>query len=454
MDFGRAYCRIYNEGIRILMAKKESMANNRVKALVKRVRRNNDAKALIENFASLSILKIFGFLLPLITLPYLSRVIGVAHFGDIAFAESIIVYFMTITDYGFNYTATRDLSKNRDNLQYIRALFWNVLYTKTFLFTISTIIFAIVIEGTPLFREHRLLLWFSYLSVPCYMLFPEWFFQGIEKMKYITILNLISRVFFSILIFFVIKEESDYILHPVLTAFGLLIAGILSLTIIIRKYKLFPTRVSWEDIASMLKSGRNVFISLIVPNLYSNMSIVFLQMFEGSVGTGLFSSGKKFIDLSNQVSTVFSRVFFPFLSRRPDKHRLYRKILLGITIIMGIALVIGADLLVNIFYDVAFRSSAIVVRIMSIGLLFLYMINAYGTNYLIINGKDSLNRKIVMGSSFFGFFVAFFCIKEFGYIGAACTFVIVWGTRGTITWLMAKKHQKSTKEVSQISPSN
>ena len=178
------------------------MVSGRLKSLIERVRGNQDAKTLIENFASLSILKAFGLLLPLVTLPYLSRVIGVARFGDIAFACSITIYFSEITNYGFNYTATRHLSKNRNNIQYVRVLFWNVLYTKLFLFVISTIIFAILVETIPLLREHRLLLWFTYLSVPCYMLFPEWFFQGIEKMKYITIVNIISKILFTVAIFF------------------------------------------------------------------------------------------------------------------------------------------------------------------------------------------------------------------------------------------------------------
>lgn len=418
------------------------MVSGKLKSLIDRVRGNQDARTLIENFASLSILKALGLVLPLVTLPYLSRVIGVARFGDIAFASSITVYFMTITDYGFNYTATRDLSKNRGNLQYVRELFWNVLYTKLFLFVISTIIFAILVETIPLLREHRLLLWFTYLSVPCYMLFPEWFFQGIEKMKYITIVNVISKLLFTVLIFFVIKEEADYILHPVLSAFGLLVAGVISQVIVIHKYKVLPTSISWKSILSTLKSGWNIFFSLIVPNLYTNMSTTYLKMFSGSVGAGLFTSGRTFIDLSDQVSTVFARVFFPFLSRRPEKHALFSRILLVVSLGMGVALFVGADLLVDLFYSEAFRDSATVIRIMAICPLFLYLMNAFGTNYLVVIGKDRVYRQIVMWCSFLGLFVAYFSIKQFGYIGAAYTYVIIWGIRGVVTWLLARKYKR------------
>ncbi|MBR8759093.1 flippase [Porphyromonas levii] len=409
---------------------------------VNRVRRSQDARALVENFISLSILKALAFVLPLVTLPYLSRVIGVARFGDIAFASSIIVYFMTITDYGFNYTATRDLSKNRTNLEYVRHLFWNVLYTKMVLLTISVVIFAVLVEAIPFLREYRLLLWLTFLTVPSYMLFPEWFFQGIEKMRYITIVNVISKVVFTALIFLLIRQESDYVLHPALNAFGFLVAGVVSQVIILRKYKVYPVRFSWRDVKQTLRSGWDVFLSLIAPNLYTNMSTVFLQTFHGSTGAGLFSSGRTFVDISDQFAMVLSRVFFPFLSRRPDKHKVYKNISFMINVAMAITLFLSADLLINIFYTEEFRASANVLRIMAICPLFLYLMNAYGTNYLVVVGEDKLYRKIVMWCSILGLPVAYFFAKEFGYIGAAWTFTTIWGVRGFITWLFAKRITK------------
>ena len=76
-----------------------------------RVTQSKDGKVLFENFISLSLLQVAGYIFPLITIPYLSRVIGVDKFGEIAFASAIITYFQTVSDWGFNYTATRDVAK-------------------------------------------------------------------------------------------------------------------------------------------------------------------------------------------------------------------------------------------------------------------------------------------------------------------------------------------------------
>ncbi|TFH94280.1 flippase [Porphyromonas levii] len=407
---------------------------------VNRVRRSQDARALVENFISLSILKALAFVLPLVTLPYLSRVIGVARFGDIAFASSIIVYFMTITDYGFNYTATRDLSKNRTNLEYVRHLFWNVLYTKMVLLTISVVIFAVLVEAIPFLREYRLLLWLTFLTVPSYMLFPEWFFQGIEKMRYITIVNVISKVVFTALIFLLIRQESDYVLHPALNAFGFLVAGVISQVIILRKYKVYPVRFSWRDVKQTLRSGWDVFLSLIAPNLYSSTTTIFLQTFHGGVASGLFSSGRTFVDIADQISLIFSRVFFPFLARRPEKHHVFRRITFTIQLLAVVVLFIGADWIIGIFYAKEFAASANVLRIMSVSLVFMYLMNAYGTNYLLLHKLEKTNRKIVIYSSIAGFFISYIFAWQWGYIGAALTFVTVRGAMGIVTWICARKH--------------
>jgi len=419
------------------------MKSDKLKSITNRIRGSHDAKALLENFISLSALKVLGFILPLVTLPYLSRVIGVGHFGDIAFANSIIVYFMTIMDYGFNYTATRDLSKNRDDREYVRQLFWNVFYTKSFLLLISILIFIPLVEFVPLLREHRLLLWFTFLSVPCYMLFPEWYFQGMEKMKYITMVNVISRIIFTVLIFIVIKESEDYVLHPLLSALGLFVAGMISLYIIVIRHTIYPIPISWKAIKSYLHSGWDVFVSLIAPNLYSSTSTIFLQSFHGGVGSGLFSSGRRFADIADQMALVVSRVFFPFLARRPNKHHLYGRISLAIQLTSILILILGADLIISLFYTEEFAPSANVLRIMAVSLIFMYLSNTYGTNYLLLHGMERQNRQIVMYSSIIGLAISYVLVWKLSYIGAALTFLIVRGAMGVPTWILARKYMKN-----------
>ncbi|KAA6307511.1 hypothetical protein EZS27_040818, partial [termite gut metagenome] len=180
-----------------------------------KIRKSKDGKALIENFAYLSLLQVAGYIFPLITLPYLARVIGVDKFGEIAFATSVVVYFQTVTDWGFNYTATRDIAQNRNDIYKVSEIFANVMGAKLLLMILSTAIFAICIYFIPFLYDKRLLLWLTFLYIPGILMFPDWFFQAMEKMKYVTIMNVFSKLLFTVLVFVIIKNKEDYIYQPV-----------------------------------------------------------------------------------------------------------------------------------------------------------------------------------------------------------------------------------------------
>src|SRR5690554_5051167 len=95
----------------------------RVREINARLRRSKDGKALVGNFSYMMLLQISGYVFPLLTIPYLARVIGVDGFGKIAFAAAVVVWFQALTDWGFNYTATRDVAQNRENPGKVSAIF-------------------------------------------------------------------------------------------------------------------------------------------------------------------------------------------------------------------------------------------------------------------------------------------------------------------------------------------
>ena len=150
---------------------------------------NDDKKNLINNIFSLSILHGLNYILPMLTIPYLVRVLGPEYFGLLAYATSIIGFFILFTDYGFNLSATRQVSIHREDKKKINNIFSSVITIKIALLLISLVILSIFIFSIDKFNENWELYFITFGMVFGSVIYPVWLFQGLEKMKYITYLD-------------------------------------------------------------------------------------------------------------------------------------------------------------------------------------------------------------------------------------------------------------------------
>lgn len=397
---------------------------------INRVRKSKDGKVLAENFAYLSLLQVAGYIFPLITLPYLARVIGVDSFGKIAFASAVIGYFQTFADWGFSYTATRDVAKNRENKEKVSEIFSNVFWSRCILTLISLLMLIILILFIPIFNEISSLLFITFLIIPGHIMFPDWFFQAMERMKYISILNILSKIIFTVAVFIFIKEKSDFILQPLFVSLGFIVSGVIAMYYIFIKWKIRLYKPNLKKIRLTIKGSTDVFINNLMPNLYNSFSTVLLGFFGGAVSNGLLDAGSKLVNVSHQFMSVLSRTFFPFLSRRIDKHNLYAKINITISLFIVLFSFALAPIFIKLFFTQEFHHAVGVLRIMSVSILFLSLSNIYGTNYMIIQGYEKQLRNITFVSSLIGFSLSFPLIYYFDFIGAALIITITRGILG------------------------
>ena len=412
---------------------------------IDRFKKSEDGKTLASNMVYLSLLQIAGYLFPLITMPYLARVIGTEGFGKIAFASAIIVWIQTIADWGFNYTATRDVAKNRDNPEIVSDIFSRVLWARCILAVFSLLVLVALIAIVPKFHENALIILFTFLLVPGHILYPDWFFQAIEKMKYITILGVLIKFIFMLLVFVLIRKQSDYIYQPLIVSFGYLCSGIIALYFILIKWKVRVKRVPLKEIFTTIGHSTNVFINNLMPNLYNSFSVILLGFFGTPTHTGLYDAGKKLTALSNTAMSVISRVFFPFLSRRIDKHGMYRTFSLSIAAFITILLIGLAPWLIRFFFGSAFMEAVEVLRITAFAVFFVAVNEVYGTNYLIVEGKDRIMRNITLVSSLVGFIIAFPLIYYFKHIGASFVYTTSSFLLGLLSFIYAKKYGLTNK---------
>lgn len=385
---------------------------------------SRDARTVAGNFVWLSLLQVASYVFPLITMPYLARVIGVEGFGKIAFAMAVMVWIQTIADWGFNLTATRDVAQNRDDANKVSEIFSNVLWARCLLMGLSFVVLLLLIVAIPTFRENWEVLLVSFLIIPGHILFPDWFFQAIEKMKYITVLNVLTKLIFTLAIFVFIKEPGDYILQPLLSALGFAVSGVIALYIILRRwgYKLYAPK--FGTIIETIRSSTDVFINNLAPNLYNSLSVVLLGIFSGGIANGIYDGANKFINIVCNILNALTRAFFPFLARKKKHFSMYVKIVLSIAVVTSVAMWFAAPWLVDILLSPEFSESVIPIRILSISLIFYVMSSAYGSCNLIINKRERVLRQLTVLCSVIGLIIAVPLIYFYSYIGVALTVTI------------------------------
>lgn len=404
-----------------------------------KVFKEKDIIVVFKNLMSLSLLQLINLILPFITLPYIARVVGVENFGILAFSSAIIVFFLTVVDYGFNYTAVRDGARVKEDKIAFSKILSTVFYSKVILFLISFLFFSLLVFFVPLFQKNALILYLSFFSVFSTVFYQEWLFQALEKMHLLAFLSLISKILYTVSIFLLIKKAEDFYLVPVINAISILITGIISLYLIVGKLNLRFVVIPFIELINYLRSGFNMFVSLFVPNLYTNISFIWLSQFHGKFATGIFDAGYKINGISQTLSSVLSRAFFPLLSRKINFHNFYIKLNLALAFLSSAFLFLCADIIVSIMFGEGYEQASEVIKIMSISPVFISLMNIYGTNFLVLKNKESLLMKIIIFCSLVGALITALFIYLWGYAGAAYSITLVWAIRGFLTMFFAKK---------------
>tara|TARA_B110000003_G_scaffold2302_2_gene2421 strand:- start:2269 stop:3558 length:1290 start_codon:yes stop_codon:yes gene_type:complete len=283
---------------------------------LKNIANTEDKRRLLSNFFSLSILQTFTYILPLLTLPYLVRVLGSEKFGLVVFAQAFIIFFNILVDYGFNLSATREISVNRENKEKLTEIFSSVMSIKFILIGISFTILSIIIFSFENFSNNIDLYYLTFLWVIGQALFPIWYFQGLEKMKYITIVNITSKLIFTIAIFIFIQNETDYILVPILNGLGFIIGGILSLWIV---HKDFNQKFQIQSIKILLmyfKDSSQFFLSRLSSVGYSNVNTFLAGILLSPVFVTYYYLADKAVSVILTLFSPIVQTIYPYLAKK------------------------------------------------------------------------------------------------------------------------------------------
>lgn len=354
-----------------------------------------EKKRFLKNFFSLAILQGLNYILPLLTLPYLIRVLGAEKFGLLAFATAIIGYFIVLTDYGFNFTATREVSLNIENNEKLNEIFSSVMIIKFMLFIISLFLLTILVIAFEKFNADPLLYYLTFGTVFGQILFPIWFFQGVERMKYITIINIVAKLGFAISIFIFVKHSSDYLLVPLLTSLGTIFAGIYSLILVRKTFRIRFEFQKVNVILGYLKGGSNLFLTSALGNLLISSGTVILSFSSTNTVVGYYSAVEKLFSAIVGLFSPLTQALYPISCRKVTDNKIAKSYIKRLLIVIGsVAFLVGlivaifSEKIITLVYGNEFLVYSYILAVMMIWLFFGVINNIIGIQYLSAMRKD------------------------------------------------------------------
>mgnify|MGYP002855341409 CR=1 FL=1 len=413
--------------------------NNKITSFYQRLSKSKDGKRLVKNFGYLSILEATTHLFPLITLPYLGRVIGVKGFGILAIGMSVIAYFRSLTTYGFEYSSVRDVAQNRDDVDKISKIISKTIFSKAFLMLMSIIALIVCCWFIPFFRENQVVIWCTFLLIPGTVINTDWIFQGLEDMRYITMRNLLAKFITTLLIFCLINNRDDYLWQPILQAIGIFLPSILGIIVLRKKYGIYFKVPPLKEIILYLRDGFNMFITVFLPTVYTNLNVLLLGSYQGVKATGYYNGGSRFTSLAFSLFKLISRTVYPFFSRRLDRHSLYVKFSLTLSVAISLFFFIFARPLVLLLLGPEFEETINVLRIVAFTPIAMSLMNSYGLNYLVLKKRENIMSRIILITTVFGILLGMSGAILFSYIGVAFASLITQFIRAGLVTYYARK---------------
>tara|TARA_B100000767_G_scaffold168515_1_gene157775 strand:- start:518 stop:1780 length:1263 start_codon:yes stop_codon:yes gene_type:complete len=362
-----------------------------------------ELKTILNNFFSLTLLKALTYLLPLITFPYLIRVLGVEKFGLIMFAQATMYYFEILVDFGFNLSATREVALNAKNKSKLNEIISSVFSIKLVLLIISGLLLLLILSVIDRFYDESLIYYYSFLKVIAFAFFPVWFFQGIEKMKYVTIINIISKLIFTILIFVFIQSETDYLLVPLVNGFGFMIGSLVSLYYVFKRFNQSFVFNKFTIIKQSFIDSSMFFLSRLSVSLYTSSNILMLGLVASNVMVGYYAIAEKLYMVLRNLYQPIVQVIYPYISKSKNV-KFFKKLYPGVVILNFIGVYIlwvFAPELIYLVSNEHFVESIKVFRTLLIVACIIVPSILIGYPFLAALGfKNEANYSTIIGSLF------------------------------------------------------
>lgn len=357
-------------------------------------------KLVVQNFSYLTLLHVFNMFVPLLAYPYLIRVLGNETYGLLVFAQAIVGYFIVIIGFGFNISATKEISIHRSDKQKLSEIASSIIILKGALLFASFLIFNVIIQFIDQASPYKNLFLLTFVLCISEWLMPLWFFMGIEKMKYITLLNVVSQSIFLTLVFVIIKSEGDYLFYPMIMGIGTITSSVMGLYIVFKKHDIHFILPKYNALKARLIDSLPIFSSNLSLKMYLGSNKVIIGSFLGMQEVAFYDLGEKFLNLLKIPITIISQVLFPKMAHNFNKKlvlKLIKIVAIG-TILITLLLEYFSSNIIEFFAGAEMLGAVSAVNILLLAVTPLVISNLLGVQTLLAKGYNKEFFKVVFSS--------------------------------------------------------
>jgi PST family polysaccharide transporter len=388
--------------------------------------------SLKRNVASLVVILAANTVIPLITVPYVTRTLGADTFGKVAYVQAVMTFVMIFTDYAFSWSAVRDVASVRDDKQQLSRTFYSVWTAQWLLTLLAGLVLGLLAILSGIAINEFLLYALGFLAIVVgNTLFPLWFLQGMERMELMAFIQVSTRLLSIPAIFLLVKSPND---APVLLGIQCvvaLLAGGSTLVYLWLSGWMHAYRPSYTDVVTALRTGFTLFLSKFSISLYTSLAPLALGLMAGTTAVSYFSLADRLRAAGQSLLSPIASALFPRLSHlfnfdRASANRLvaqsfFLTLLVGTLISLGLFCTAGPA--IQLLGGSEFSSAAQVLRVLSVLPLLVGLSNVFGVQIMLANGRTRPFNSILAGAAILGSLAIWPLTHWLGAIGAAASIV-------------------------------
>lgn len=387
-----------------------------------------------KNFLSISLLQAINYLLPIIILPYLVKVVGLANYGISNYILTVFITIKILVDYGYNISGVKAIAECKNDNTQLNRIFSKIFFTKLYLLFIATIVLFFAVLLIPALYKNNLLILFSFVVVIGQSIMPIWFFQAVEKSEILVVFSVLTRALYLFQIFNYINTPQDYIYLNLFLGIADLLLSFISLLYILIKFKIKLQGLSFLNFKSELQQNFVFARSNIYVTLALTTPFTVLGFFASNTVLGYYGIADKIIQVLRTSASILHSATFSraiqmyhesFAAFKMFTRRLYA-LLVIFYVTLFLACILFPEKIIAVITNstVVHSETILALKILSV-IPLIAALDLLPTHLLLIQQKQKKYAEALFVSMLFSIVISIVLSYWFNFIGTAIAYLLV-----------------------------